>query len=882
MRRGSTEPITLKCCNLFADQRVCLLFLSVSLKPIPVIPAVNRLLILFLLTLQSLHLAAQQLPELIPYRKGKLWGFADSTGKIRIEPQWDGVEFFEGDYAHISAGGKNGLINRKGEVVVKPDYLIGEEIAPGYYRIGGEQKGVINRKGQVIVKPVYESVMAIAPGFFWVRKYNEDRTRSLVGLVDSTGKELLPAAYFSIEYADIPDPALFIIHTDPGSELLLYNAALQKIVYQTSGTLRPLYKKEPLLCESIDERYGLINAAGRRVIPAVYLHIAMEEQSVYDFRKDSFINFKYIVANKSNSSVQALFDSTGKPVLDHRFDRINVYQNGFIVAHDSSDQLTPVMDLQGYPVLEAPWDIYEFGYSSRYYIVVKRSRKEKFVFNVYDVLFKRLLFTANWDEIKPIKPWSNAPQFLLRKGNAYQLCDTLGNAQWERTDLDVYDVTRKDSFYLARRNGLAGVYRPDGAAVFETEYRHLMVADSGCFLAFKKHVPVALLNRSGEKLLEVDGIFRSFNRKNIFLIRDSKKTGVADLSGNIKISCEYRQIEFRSDFLIIQDRKKKYAVFSALTFQPLSGFEFDKIELMPDYGMLVVTRDGKKAIMNSTGKIITPWDYYSLIVKAQNPSFIFGLGVKSLTNNWDIRWSFYDENGTACPFFANQYNATLSRLYKENYPAMKQSRNRKREAKFEPPIYPLKEITYLPLYQAGYSFLAKGFAIANPVAETSKGKIPFSDNIPFRYNYNSRDIKPEPEYYLLFRDENSINSPAASALGNAEGEVLLDSADNITPLCAGIFLTQKNKQYNVYDGRQKKYLFEYGRYLSISLMQEPKRNKPALFCGQAAQNQFELIDENGKVYDWNNYYYQPMKNARRMISCANGYIDDTGRKYWED
>jgi hypothetical protein len=869
-----------------------MLSLSVSLKSRPVITVVNRILILFLLTLQTLQLAAQPLPELIPYRKGKLWGFADSTGKIRIEPQWGGVHFFEGDYARISAGGKNGLINRKGEVVVKPDYLIGEEIAPGYYCIGREQKGVINRKGQVIIKPVYESVMEIAPGYFRVKRYNEDRTGILVGLVDSTGKELLPASYYSIEYAEIPDPALFILRVNPGSELLLYNAALQKIVYQTSGTLRPLYKKEPLLCESIDERYGLVNAAGRRVIPAVYLHIAMEEQSVYDFRNDSVIHFKYIVANKSNSSVQALFDSAGKPVLDHRYDRIDVCQNGFIVAHDSSDQLTPVMDLQGHPVLEAPWDIYEFGYSSRYFIAVKRSRNENPAFNVYDALFKRLLFTANWDEIRPIKPWSKDPQFLLRKGNTYQLCDTLGNAQWERTDLDVYDVTRKDSFYLARINGLAGVYRPDGAAVFETEYRHLMVADSGYFLASSKHTPLVLLTRSGRPILEADGVYiNRWGRENMYIIKEANQTGVADLKGNVRIPAAYKTIQFRSDFLIIQDRKRKYAVFSALTFKPLSGFEFDKIELMPDYGMLVVTRDGKKAIMNSTGQIITPWDYYSLIVKAQNPSLIFGLGVKTLTNNWEIRWSFYDENGTAYPLFTNQYNATLSRLYQENYPAMKQSHNRKRKSKFEPPIYPLKETTYLPLYQTGYSFLAKGFAIANPVAETSKGKIPFSINIPFRYNYNSRNIKPEPEYYLLSRDEKSISSPAASALGNAAGEVLLDSVDSITPLCAGIFLTQKHKQFNVYDGRQKKYLFEYGRYLSISLMQEPKRNKPALFCGQPAQNQFELIDENGKVFDRSNNNYWIAKSTsyhgivtitKRMFYCANGYIDDTGRQYWEE
>lgn len=63
-------------------------------------------------------LQAQKLPELIPYRKGDKWGYADSTGKIVIAPTYDGVSFFRYDIAIVGMNtGHSCIINKKGDTL---------------------------------------------------------------------------------------------------------------------------------------------------------------------------------------------------------------------------------------------------------------------------------------------------------------------------------------------------------------------------------------------------------------------------------------------------------------------------------------------------------------------------------------------------------------------------------------------------------------------------------------------------------------------------------------------------------------------------------------------------------------------------------------------
>ncbi len=53
----------------------------------------------------------------IPYRKGDLWGYADSTGTVVIEPQYEEAMVFFQPYTFVKKKGKYGMIDQSGNLV---------------------------------------------------------------------------------------------------------------------------------------------------------------------------------------------------------------------------------------------------------------------------------------------------------------------------------------------------------------------------------------------------------------------------------------------------------------------------------------------------------------------------------------------------------------------------------------------------------------------------------------------------------------------------------------------------------------------------------------------------------------------------------------------
>lgn len=56
------------------------------------------------------NFAMAQLPDIIPYRKGSKWGFANSKKKIVIEPVYDSVTSFTEKRAGFLKDGKWGAL----------------------------------------------------------------------------------------------------------------------------------------------------------------------------------------------------------------------------------------------------------------------------------------------------------------------------------------------------------------------------------------------------------------------------------------------------------------------------------------------------------------------------------------------------------------------------------------------------------------------------------------------------------------------------------------------------------------------------------------------------------------------------------------------------
>ncbi len=68
------------------------------------------------------NLYAQLYAELVPYRKGNIWGFCDWRKKIIIPPQYQEVRLFINELAKVKKNEKWGLIDQEGEIFVPIQY----------------------------------------------------------------------------------------------------------------------------------------------------------------------------------------------------------------------------------------------------------------------------------------------------------------------------------------------------------------------------------------------------------------------------------------------------------------------------------------------------------------------------------------------------------------------------------------------------------------------------------------------------------------------------------------------------------------------------------------------------------------------------------------
>ncbi len=76
--------------------------------------------------------------SLVPYRKGKLWGYADPQKKIVIAPAYDEADFFSEGFAAVKKGGKYGYINKAGKLVIPCKFTVAKAFRVGYLAKGAK------------------------------------------------------------------------------------------------------------------------------------------------------------------------------------------------------------------------------------------------------------------------------------------------------------------------------------------------------------------------------------------------------------------------------------------------------------------------------------------------------------------------------------------------------------------------------------------------------------------------------------------------------------------------------------------------------------------------------------------------------------------------
>lgn len=122
---------------------------------------------------------------------------------ISENPFYETVHFEGSDFASIKRLTDNedepnmGLISKQGKIVVSTKYDgIAIGFTDGFCQVAlGQNWGLVNDKGEEILKPLYGDIMAEKDGIFRISKDNK------YGFADKTGKILVEPKYESVDYA---------------------------------------------------------------------------------------------------------------------------------------------------------------------------------------------------------------------------------------------------------------------------------------------------------------------------------------------------------------------------------------------------------------------------------------------------------------------------------------------------------------------------------------------------------------------------------------------------------------------------------------------------------------------------------------------------------
>ncbi len=274
---------------------------------------------------------------------GSSWGFADSTGTIRIAAAYASVSEFSEGLAAVS-NGKAGYISKSGQLVIPMQFAEAGNFKNGLAIIAdsAENYSLIDHTGKIITRRAYDDIGSFSEGLARVT------WGDCSGFIDVTGNELITCrnavfGNFSSGLAwmrDSLDRWGFINRKGETVIPAIYDRAesftgnlpvrvrldgkwgvinregqlLQPCIYSYIGPW-----SEGLAIIVSNDKFGYINAAGKIVVPQQYVYNR-------EILGDNLFNegtARVLLDNKAG-----LLDSTGKLVLPRDFDDVQPFSEG--------------------------------------------------------------------------------------------------------------------------------------------------------------------------------------------------------------------------------------------------------------------------------------------------------------------------------------------------------------------------------------------------------------------------------------------------------------------------------------------------------------------------------------------------------------------------
>ena len=533
------------------------------------------------MTFNFIDCHSQRANILIPYRIGEMSGFCDTTGNIKISPDYESVTFFSTSFFSIvEKDGKFGVIDTNNRIIVptaydklrvykdtvfcglrdssayiltKEGHIISsfkniQEIYPidnAVLLVNNRKYGIVNPKGKLVVNFDYDAIGLICTGLN--KSYYKIIKNDKTGVINNYGETIIAPEYDKIS---LISDSLFTVTKENKKGIFLNNGKLFLPVEYDEIT--DYYAG--LLKIQQDDMYGFIHVSSGSIIKPKYSNVKVSFN--HEYNADS--NFVLVTCENGHRDKTGFSDYEGKVFISCSYDN----------AYPFYEDLALVVN-------ENPKHFYFINKNNK--VVIDLSLK----FSIGSARsFHEGVAILN-ENFQPDTCRLNAS--LVDSYSSSCQSDT-----WILININGDVIARiKSDLVRDFKNGVAQFYKKD---------------------------KVGLLNKKGEQILPPKYDKISSFRDGIANIYLNDKVGVINSTGKILVEPNYDEIlRLNNNLFALEDNgtwyyyRSKIKSLERLPFESISKYIFcEKYR--------IVSISGKDGLIDNKGQTVLKCEYESIIL----------------------------------------------------------------------------------------------------------------------------------------------------------------------------------------------------------------------------------------------------------------------------
>lgn len=265
--------------------------------------------------------------SLFPVIQNDKYGYIDTSGRVVIEPQFDGAWSFSEGLASVEVNGKRGYIDKSGRVVIEPQFDGTGSFSEGLAEVGIDDKwGYIDKSGKIVIEPQFDYTTSFCDGLAVVEI--DDKW----GYIDKSGRAVIKPQF---DWADPFSEGLGCVRIDHKNGYI--NASGRFVIAPQLDFSRPF--SEGLAQVDLGDYQGYIDKTGTVVI-----------RTQFDYAWP----FSEGLARVSINGRVGFINTSGKAVIEPQFRNAGSFSDGLALV--LIDHKWGYIDKSGRVVIEPQFD----------------------------------------------------------------------------------------------------------------------------------------------------------------------------------------------------------------------------------------------------------------------------------------------------------------------------------------------------------------------------------------------------------------------------------------------------------------------------------------------------------------------------------------------